>query len=281
LGCSRTKGDNTAWKMRVPALFDCNVCGHTGSELQSGHLDNPELPSCSRCGSNVRFRWIVHALSTELLGESIPLLRFPEQRLLRGLGLTDPPIIASGLKRCFTYRNTFFDSEPRFDIRSDVSPLGPLDFLIASEVFEHIQPPVARAFGNAARLLKHSGLLLLTVPWVWDGEGRNLIPRLNDWKLVREEGCWAVVDRDAAGQVWTYRDLSLDGKPGICLGHTREHFPELHEWEILELSGSTVLVNRREDGTREMFRNLVFHGGPGLSLEMRLFTKASLEADLS
>jgi SAM-dependent methyltransferase len=266
--------------MQAHTQFDCNICGHTGNELLTGHLENPELPSCLRCGSNVRFRWLVHALSSELLGASTPLSRFPEDRSVRGLGLTDPAVIAAGLERCFSYRNTFFDSEPKFDIRSDPSPTGPLDFLIASEVFEHVTPPVANAFENAAKLLKPSGLLLLTVPWVWDGEGVDVIPALNDWKLAREGDRWVIIDEDVSGHVRRYYDPSFDGRPGICLGHTREHFPELREWEISELNSAPVLINRRKDGVKETFRNIVFHGGPDPALEMRLFTRASLEAEL-
>jgi hypothetical protein len=178
----------------------------------------------------------------------------------------------------FTYRNTFLHAEPRFDICSDPSPIGDLDFLIASEVFEHVEPPVERAFHNAAALLKASGVLLMTVPWVWDGS--DPLPELYDWKLHREGEQWIVVSRKADAGIEHFRDLSFDDGPGRSLGHTREHFPQLHEWKLSRDDGAWSLVNRRADGAIERFENLAFHGGEGTTLEMRLFTKRGIENSL-
>jgi SAM-dependent methyltransferase len=261
-------------------MFDCNICGCTENGLEAAHYENPELPSCPGCSSNIRMRWIVHRLSRELFGRSLPLAHFPVDKAIRGMGLTDPAPIATRLAERFTYSNTFFDSDPRFDIRRDPSPLGPLDFLIASEVFEHVEPPVIDAFHNAARLLKPSGVLLFTVPWVWDGDGLQTLPVLHDWRLDREAGRWSIVDRDGAGQVRRFYDPSFDGSAGPSLGYTREHFPELHDWKLSNEDGTVELRNRRRDGMPETFRNLTFHGGPGLALEMRLFTRGDLETKL-
>ncbi|MGA2436678.1 MAG: hypothetical protein ABSG25_15490, partial [Bryobacteraceae bacterium] len=96
----------------------------------------------------------------------MPLLQFPSNTPVKGIGLTDPACLAITLAQRFTYRNTFLHAEPRLDIRTGSSPVGELDFLIASEVFEHVEPPVASAFRNVASLLRRSGVLLLTVPWV-------------------------------------------------------------------------------------------------------------------
>jgi hypothetical protein len=248
--------------------FTCNLCGERDNRLEARHFENPELPSCSQCLSNVRFRWLVHRLSLE----------FDPDKNVRGLGLTDPGPVADVFADRYTYLNTFLDTEPRFDIRCDASPLGELDFLIASEVFEHVVPPVADAFHNAARLLKPAGVLLLTVPWVWEGD--SPLPELHDWKLDREDDRWLIVDRTPDGQVTRYYDPMFDGAAGPSLGHTREHFPDLFDWRLSEQHGSWQLTNRRRDGGVETFQNLVFHGGPGLALELRLFTRADLEKNL-
>jgi hypothetical protein len=60
-------------------------------------------------------------------------------------------------------------------------------------------------------------------------------------------------------------------------GRTAEHFPELHEYTLAAPGGRTVLVNRRRDGSLQVFENLSFHGGDGSTLEMRVFTEASLK----
>ena len=133
--------------------FACNVCGGKGF-FDEASLTDPEAPSCTACLSNVRHRWLVHRLSLELFGRSLALPHFPGSKSIAGLGLSDPPMLAKGFSRSLNYLNTFYDSEPAFDIRSDDSPIGELDFLIASVVFEHVAPPVSRSFASARRLLK-------------------------------------------------------------------------------------------------------------------------------
>lgn len=199
---------------------------------------------------------------------------------IKGIGLTDPNSIARVLADRFTYRNTYFDAEPRFDIRSDPSPFGELDFLIASEVFEHVEPPVSRAFHNAASLLSSSGFLLLTVPWVWDGDSNQAIPELYDWKLDREGDRWLILNRKADGEVERFYDMVFDGRSGPSMGRTREHFPDLRDWRLVNEGEIWSLVNTRREGLTETFHNLVFHEGPGLALEMRLFTKQGIEENL-
>ena len=40
-----------------------------------------------------------------------------------------------------------------------------LDFIISTDVFEHIEPPVSRAFVNAKKLLKPDGIFIFSVPF--------------------------------------------------------------------------------------------------------------------
>jgi hypothetical protein len=134
--------------------FLCNICG-TRNSFEEAHRLNPELPSCLVCRSNVRFRWLVHRLSVELFGDSLALAGFPSDKSIKGIGLTDPDSIARVLAERFTYVNTYLTNEPRLDIRSDPSPIGELDFLIASEVFEHVEPPVVESLRNAASLVRN------------------------------------------------------------------------------------------------------------------------------
>src|SRR5271168_1351675 len=108
--------------------FTCNICS---SNCRAEALDR-ELPSCDKCGSNVRFRWIVHALSLEIFGESLRLKNFPARKSVHGLGLSDPPQIARVLSKRFDYSNTCFDRKPQFDVMAP--PAGAqFDFIVASE----------------------------------------------------------------------------------------------------------------------------------------------------
>ena len=120
--------------------FHCNVCSAANTKSYE-QLDR-EKPSCDHCGSNVRFRWIVHAVSTNLLGPSLSLKRFPARRHIRGVGLSDWDGYAATLARCFTYTNTFFHTEPLLDISNIPNDRkGLYDFVIATEVLEHVVPP--------------------------------------------------------------------------------------------------------------------------------------------
>jgi hypothetical protein len=259
--------------------FVCNACGGR-SVFQESHYHDCEVSSCSGCGSNVRFRWLIHRLSLELFGRSIPLTEFPHRKSIKGLGLTDPAMIGNVLARQFSYRNTYLTGEPRFDVRCDDSPLGPLDFLIASEVFEHVEPPVSKAFQNAGRILKDSGVFLFTAPWVFEGERATAIGQLHDWNMQKGPNGQEIVNRKPDGTVERIGNLSPDGRPGNSMGYTREHFPELHDWHLATVDDESRLINRRRDGTTEEFHHLTFHGGPGLALEMRLFTKKGIEDNL-
>lgn len=231
-------------------------------------------------------RWLIHRLSLELFGRSLPVFEFPRKPNVTALGLSDHGLVADCLvadclKDRFSYLNTYYDHAPHFDLRFDDSPIGSLDFLIASEVFEHIEPPVGDAFRNSARILKPSGILLLTVSWICDGNPEEALPVFHDWKLVPEGSRWVIVNRTPAADIERYCGPVFDGGPGPCLGTKREHFPHLFDWKLSGSMGTPVLENRRRDGSSESFEYLTFHGGFGLVLEMRLFTKGGLAEQLA
>jgi len=193
--------------------FTCNICG---SACSAETLDR-EVPSCKKCGSSVRLRWIVHALSVSLFGESMPLKALPTRKRIHGLGLSDPKSIGDVLTTRFAYKNTCYHREPHFDIASP--PKGPADydFVIASEVFEHVRPPVQTAFDNLARLLKPNGFAIFSSPWESEGETIEHFPRLNDSELVRLKSGYVLLNRTADGELETFDDLNFHGGPGSTL----------------------------------------------------------------
>ncbi len=210
-----------------PVPYRCNICG-TGNAAPLDALTR-EAMTCAHCGSNVRFRAMVYLVTREVLGAPALLPSLRPRRDIRGLGLSDAEAYAGPLARKFDYENTYFHRSPRLDITAPVAPAreGRYDFLIASDVFEHVAPPVARAFANARRLLKPGGKFIFTVPFEHEGE-------------------------------------------------PLEHFPELHDWTLSEQSGRWTLTNVTRDGRRQTFDDLTFHGGPGSTLEMRVFSRASV-----
>jgi SAM-dependent methyltransferase len=185
--------------------FLCNICGK--SNAYSGERFEREQASCSHCGSNVRIRGLLHALSMELFGLPMPVPDFPHVKSLRGLGMSDSNPYAGTLSEKFDYRNTYFDREPRFDIvNPDPHEFGSLDFLISSEVFEHVLPPVETAFANALKLLKESGVLVFTVPYSVEATSLEHYPDLHEFGFAQVGQKLVMVNRTADGKLQVFED---------------------------------------------------------------------------
>lgn len=196
--------------------FRCNLCGASASAPLAG-LER-ETPTCERCGSTVRFRAIADLVVRELTGEHAALPSLAPRREIAGLGLSDADCYARPLARAFAYRNTYFHAEPRLDITSiDPALRGRHDFVIASDVFEHVAPPVSRAFDNARALLRPGGVFVMTVPFSLDAGTVEHFPELHDWKLEKTGGRWRLVNRTADGRTQVREDLVFHGGPGTTL----------------------------------------------------------------
>ena len=197
--------------------FRCNICG-TNNTVPPELLER-ETRSCSGCGSSVRLRAVIHVLSAELFGRSLPLLEFPQRKDLVGAGMTDPDGYAAGLARKFSYTNTYSHQEPRLDITApDPRWEGAFDFLICSEVFEHVPPPVSRAFDNLRRLVKPGGgVVIFTVPYTKALRTVEHFPDLNEYNIAVEDGRHVLRNRTRDGREQAFDDLVFHGGPGETL----------------------------------------------------------------
>ncbi len=177
-----------------------------------------DIISCSHCGSTVRRRSIVQILSIELFGQSLALPDFPVRRDLRGLGMSDWDGYAIPLAAKFDYENTYHHREPRLDITHiDADREGQFDFIISTDVFEHVPPPISRAFDNICKLLKPSGVLIFSVPYTLNDLTIEHFPELYDYQLMELDGRYVLrnVTRDGAVQV--FEDLVFHEGPGTTL----------------------------------------------------------------
>ena len=207
--------------------FQCNVCGTLVEQCPVEKIDR-EVSSCNACGSSVRMRSIVHLLSLALHGKSMAIPEWPSNLDIRGVGLSDWTGYATRLPRKVNYLNTYFHMEPFLDICNPPEEYSNVfDFLISTEVYEHVPPPASRAFEASYKILKPGGAFVFTVPYTHQPD-------------------------------------------------TLEHFPDLHRFEIVKMDNDFVMVNRRKDGTFELHTKLAFHGGPGTTLEMRVYSRASI-----
>jgi SAM-dependent methyltransferase len=196
--------------------FRCNICG--GGCRVAAALLSREMPSCAACGSTVRMRAIVHLLTCELFGRSIALPDVPHRPDLMGIGLSDSPAYAVPLAKKLGYTNTYFHTEPRLDIAAvPEHRSAEANFIIASDVFEHVAPPVARAFANARRLLKPGGVLIFSVPFSLDPDTVEHFPELHDYRLVETGGSWRLENCTSDGREQIFTDLIFHGGPGSTL----------------------------------------------------------------
>lgn len=196
--------------------FQCNLCGAHNRVAET--LLGREIPSCARCGSTVRWRAIVQLVCESLLGGSVVIPELPPRRDLRGIGLSDDACVATALARCFDYTNTYFHTAPRLDITAvpDDMTHG-YDFVTASDVFEHVVPPVEVAFRNAHRLLKPGGVFVFTVPFTLDADTVEHFPELYDFTVKKERDAWVLHNRTRDGRVQRFDQLVFHGGPGTTL----------------------------------------------------------------
>lgn len=219
--------------------FTCNICSRTNVEqVQRFHR---EVPSCAGCGSNPRFRLIIHILTNELFGQSLTLDEMPPRSHLSGIGLSDWEGYAARLLTKFDYLNTYYDEEPELDI-TDPNPdlLGSADFVIATDVFEHVPPPVSAAFKNARRLLKPGGVLIMSVPYGNAARTVEHYPDLHDFEIFEESGKRRLRNRTKDGAVQVFDDPVFHGGPGLNL--EIRFFSKSSLREELEAAGFTHIT---------------------------------------
>jgi SAM-dependent methyltransferase len=153
----------------------------------------------------------------ELFGRSLAIPDFPHRPELTGIGLSDWEGYASQLTGKLGYTNTYYHQQPFCDITSpDPSLFGRYDFLISTDVFEHIAPPISKAFENARRLLKPNGVMIFTVPYV-EGKTHEHFPELHQYSLEKREHEWVVINQTADGRTQEFTEVTFHGGPGTVI----------------------------------------------------------------
>jgi len=214
-----------------PIVFHCNVCDRENQAAL--HQLTREDPTCSKCGSNVRLRSIIQILTTELFGHSLRISEMPRTQELVGLGMSCWNGYANPLARHLAYRNTYYHQEPRFDItRIDPSMEGTLDFVIATDVFEHVELPVSVAFENSRKLLKPNGVFIFSVPFSHPGGDMQPtlehFPELHNYSIQETDGHFRLKNTTRTGEVQYFDDLVFHGGPGTTL-----EMRLFSEWSIM------------------------------------------------
>lgn len=209
-----------------PIKFRCNICGHHNIVGSSRVVDR-EAPSCSVCGSNLRFRSIVSVLTTRLF-ESSQVITEIENSSILGLGMSDSSVYSSRLSDAFDYTNSFYHQEPFLDITDvSTSSYSQLQFVISSDVFEHISRPVSVAFENARKLLAPGGIFIISVPYRLDGATVEHFPLLQEAEVLKRNDSFILRNVDSDGKVTEFDKLVFHGGPGTTLEMRVFSLPDL------------------------------------------------------
>jgi SAM-dependent methyltransferase len=202
-----------------------------------------EGSGCPHCHSSMRVRAVVALLSQELLGVPMTLAEFPELKGIRGIGMSDSQQLADALAAKLDYSNTFYHQAPRLDVTApDPNDLGRYDFILSSEVMEHVPPPVETAFENLFRLLKPDGLLVMTTPYTLGGKTREHFPDLHDFTLASLKEKTVLVNRRRDGSIDVFEDLVFHGGPGSTV-EMRVFTEESLRANVLRAGFSSVRVS--------------------------------------
>lgn len=199
-------------------VFRCNICGSLS--IVTFNQIPRDRSSCDACGSSMRMRAVINALSQELFAQSLVIDDFPERRDLRGLGMSDWEGYASRLEDKFDYLNTFYHQEPYLDIMAPPPPelRGAFDFVICSEVLEHVPPSVSTAFDNLRLLLKPDGVLIFSSPYTRGGDTTlEHFPDLHEYEIRGSEKEQVLRNVTRDGEVQVFEDLKFHGGDGATL----------------------------------------------------------------
>lgn len=201
------------------ADFICNVCGKENIAVLLNEIKNREFQSCRNCGSSLRMRSLMLALSKELFGKELILSEFPINKKIKGIGLSDWCGYAKILEEKFSYTNTFYHTDPKLDITAISESLyGKYDFIISSDVYEHIPLYcLDSAFKNTRKLLKSNGKFLLTVPFTKSGASQEHFPSLFDFRIVKTNGKSFLLNVTQNGVTEIFDGLIFHGGDGSTL----------------------------------------------------------------
>ena len=208
---------NRANQAMMPGMikFECNICGT--ENVIPASISGREIPSCHSCGSTLRMREIIHSLSIALFHKSLSLDEFPINRDITGIGLSDWDGYAIPLSQKMNYQNTYYHKAPQLDITAKPTKKNIYDFIISSDVFEHVTPPVYAAFKNTFDLLKDDGVFVFSVPYTYEGHTIEHFFDLYQYEIITKNGKKQLLNTTKDNKKEVFEDLIFHGGEGTTL----------------------------------------------------------------
>jgi SAM-dependent methyltransferase len=210
-------------------VWKCILCSFQNSNLRK---PSREKSNCMRCGSTWRARAVALNVLMQLgyPPQVYPELKSDWSRV--GLGISDDIAIASVIPTKFLYSNTYYDAFPNLDIRKiPKAALHGFEFVICSDVLEHIDVKLAQAVKGVSKLLKPNGFAVLSVPVVTNSLRSEFYPNLSSFTIEKGKVFW----EDSEGVTHIDRKPEFHGGRGQNLAF--REFTEVSFEELLLNNG--------------------------------------------
>jgi len=195
------------------------ICNITGNKFDLNDEEKGRELGI-RFGFNSRFRAICYVFCKIFYGECKIMNNLKQNKSLKGIGMSDSGW-AQLFEQKFNYVNTFYHTSPFLDIYNTehLKNYNNLDFIISSDVFEHINPfpSVQTAFDNLYRMLKCGGHIIFSVPFTY-GEHKEHYTNLYDYKIVKNDNNEYVLHNTTIdNKIEKFNNLCFHGGPGNVL----------------------------------------------------------------
>ena len=142
-------------------------------------------------------------------------------RSLRILGVSDGYLTSTVLTKIYRkhYVNYHYHLDPKLDITEVSVELNwSADIISCSEVLEHVEPPIQKAFLGLYQLLRANGKLVLSVPHT-DINGKHVehFPVMTGSRIFSRESGLVLEGKGPSGELFTFVDLTFHGGIGATL----------------------------------------------------------------
>ena len=179
-----------------------------------------------------------------------------------GIGIGDDWRLARCLYQIFRYTNTQLYSYPNLDLLNiPKAARGQFEFVVCSDVLEHVHPPASRAVNGLFELLKPGGFAVVTVPLTHESAAAEFYPNLQTYEekdgivtWLDIEGVKRVDDNPefhgGEGLVLAFRIFSADGliatlkDAGFTLVVSPQELPKINGWDA-DRSKFNVYIARK------------------------------------
>jgi len=221
-------------------MYKCNITG------QNFDLNDSEKHRelAVRFNYNSRFRAICYVFTKLFYGECKIIYNLEDNKKIKGIGMSDS-CWSTFFEKKFDYINTFYHTSPYLDIYNNehIKNYNDLDFIISSDVFEHINPypSVQIAFDNLYKMLKNGGCIIFSVPFSY-GEHKEHFPNLYKYEIKKENNKYVLYNTTIDNKEEIFNNLCFHGGPGSVL-------------EMRLFSKNSIILFLEKSG----FVDIVFH----------------------